>query len=70
MFSGEAWEAYALGMPSEGDSLSLEEHLLICPACQDKLAEVDEYIRVAKVATARAAGVRGRLSKPVAAALA
>jgi anti-sigma factor RsiW len=45
-----SWEEYALGMLSDEDSKSLEEHLLICSACQDLLAEVDEYIRVVKTA--------------------
>jgi predicted anti-sigma-YlaC factor YlaD len=46
------WEEYALGMLSDEDCKPLEEHLLICSACQDLLAEVDEYIRVAKTALA------------------
>jgi len=67
-FPAEVWEKYALGMQSEEDCKSLEEHLLICSACQDLLADADEYIRVAKAAAALAAGTRRRLSKPVAAA--
>jgi hypothetical protein len=64
-FPAEAWEEYALGMPSEEDCTSMEEHLLICPACQDLLAQADEYIEIAKAALAR---TRRRLSKPVAVA--
>lgn len=62
-FSPEAWEEYALGVQSE----EMEEHVLICPACQELLAEADEYIRVAKAALSR---TRRRLSKPVSAAIA
>ena len=64
-FPAEAWEEYALGMPSEEDCTSMEEHLLICPVCQDLLAQADEYIEIAKAALAR---TRRRLSKPVAVA--
>jgi hypothetical protein len=69
-FPEQVWEEYAMGLRSEEDCKSLEEHLLICSTCQDLLAEVDEYIRVAKAAaalfarTARARTAR-RLSKPV-----
>ena len=74
-FPEQVWEEYAMGLQSQEDCISLEEHLLICSACQDLLAEVDEYIRVARAAAAifeRTAGARTararrarRLSKPV-----
>jgi|HubBroStandDraft_6_1064221.scaffolds.fasta_scaffold795053_2 hypothetical protein len=67
-FPEEIWEEYALGMRSEEGCTALEEHLLICAACQDLLAEVDEYIQAVKVAAALLAGTARRLSKPVAAA--
>ena len=67
-FSEQIWEEYARGMRSEEDCRSLEEHLLMCPACQDLLAAADEYIGVAKAAAAIAALPRRRLSKPVATA--
>jgi anti-sigma factor RsiW len=65
-FSAEAWEEYARGMLSEEDLKPLEEHLFLCPACQDALAESDEYIRVAKAAMSR---TRRRWSKSVASAV-
>jgi len=65
-FSAEAWEEYARGMLSEEDSKPLEEHLLVCPACQDALAGWDEYIRVAKAVMSR---TRSRWSKSVASAV-
>jgi hypothetical protein len=68
-FPQEVWEAYALGMKSEQECAPLEEHLLLCPACQDQLANADDYIRVVKAAAALAAGTRRRLSKPMAAAV-
>jgi anti-sigma factor RsiW len=65
-FSAEAWEEYARGTLSEEDSEPLEEHLLVCPACQDSLAASDDYIRVVKAAMS---GTRSRWSKPVASAV-
>jgi hypothetical protein len=67
VFTNDVWEEYALGMRSQNDCMHLEEHLLLCHACQDRLAKADEYIRVAKTAT-RLSGSRKRLSKPAAAA--
>ncbi len=62
-FEEEVLEEYALGMRSEEDCKSLEEHLLICPACQDLLAEVDEYVEVAKAAAALLTGTAKPISK-------
>jgi predicted anti-sigma-YlaC factor YlaD len=77
-FPEAVWEEYAMGLRSEEDCKLLEEHLLICAACQDLLAEADEYIQVAKAATVLTAAMdtpdrplitdfrmRRRLSKPV-----
>ena len=74
-------ENYALGMLSDEDCAPVEEHLLVCSACQDLLADAEEYIQIAKAAMAleRHGGGEGqplvtdfrtrrRLSKPVAAA--
>lgn len=66
-FSESVWETYAMGRLSEEDSKPLEEHLLICPACQDLLAAADEDTEVAKAALAR---TRRRLCKGVSAAVA
>ena len=61
-FPPEVWEEYAMGV----QSAEMEEHVLICRACQELLAEADEYIRVAKAALSRTR----RLSKPVSSAIA
>ncbi len=45
-------EDYAMGMLSDQDCAPLEEHLLVCCACQDLLADADEYIQIAKAALA------------------
>jgi len=54
-FPEEVWEQYARGALSEEECEPLEEHLLICSACQHLLAELDAYIRVIKAAAAVAA---------------
>jgi hypothetical protein len=53
-FSEQTWEDYAMGKLSEPDCEPMEEHLLICPACQDLLADADEYIEAARTAMTRA----------------
>ncbi len=40
----ERLEQYALGRLDEIQSAPVEEHLLICPACQDRLFQTDEYL--------------------------
>lgn len=49
----ETLEEYAFQRLSEADTEGLEEHLLVCGDCQHALAEIDEYILLMKVATAR-----------------
>jgi anti-sigma factor RsiW len=41
----EAIEEYALGKMSVSGAAAFEEHLLICPRCQDRLAELDAFIQ-------------------------
>jgi hypothetical protein len=41
----EILERYALGKLDENDAAPLEEHLFVCHACQDRLADADAYIR-------------------------
>jgi len=50
VFSEDVWEEYALGLRADEDCADLEEHLLICSACQDLVAELDEYVQVVKAA--------------------
>ncbi len=56
--SVEMLEEYAFKRLPEAATESVEEHLLLCGACQNKLREVDEYILLMKQATA------ARLVKP------
>jgi hypothetical protein len=46
-------EEYALRRLSEERSAPIEEHLLLCSACQEALAEIDDYVLVMKAETAR-----------------
>lgn len=41
----EALEHYSLGTLPECELEHFEEHLLVCPSCQDRLAETDRFIR-------------------------
>ncbi len=43
--SEDALEQYALGILAEAELAPLEEHLFLCRSCQDRLAEVDAFIR-------------------------
>jgi hypothetical protein len=50
--SDDLLEMYALGRLPEPAEAPLEEHLLICPACQIRLEQMDDYIRVVQAAAA------------------
>ena len=50
--SEDTLEEYAFGRLAEQDAAPLEEHLLLCAGCQDRLGELDEYIRLMKTAAA------------------
>jgi hypothetical protein len=49
----EMLEEYSLGRLPEAEAECLEEHLLVCPQCQDRLAEVDAFVGAARQAAAR-----------------
>ena len=40
----EDLEKYSLGTSSPADCTRIEEHLLICEGCQDRLRETDDYV--------------------------
>jgi hypothetical protein len=48
----ETLELYALGMCNQKEYDSIEEHLLTCHCCQDRLKDADDYIRTVRVACA------------------
>ena len=43
-------EAYSLGQLATAATASAEEHLLVCGACQDRLAQWDEYTQAMRAA--------------------
>jgi len=48
--SEELFERYSMQQLSEEQMAPLEEHLLVCSLCQQRLNEVDEYIGAMKIA--------------------
>ena len=46
-------EEYAIGRLPGIDCAPVEEHLLICPTCQNNLTKTDEYIRIMRAVLAR-----------------
>jgi anti-sigma factor ChrR (cupin superfamily) len=51
-FPEDVLERYAMGKLSRQECVPLEEHLLICPACQTSLAAAEEYTQVVRAAIA------------------
>ncbi|HZU24705.1 MAG TPA: hypothetical protein VFA04_04235 [Bryobacteraceae bacterium] len=43
-FSDDCLELYALGRLPDAHTIQLEEHLLICDACRDRLAQTERFI--------------------------
>jgi anti-sigma factor RsiW len=52
-FDDEAAERYSLGTLSCEEAKQIEEHLLICEACQSRVAKSDEYVAAMRRAAAR-----------------
>jgi len=50
--SADKLEKYALARGSGTGFAKVEEHLLICSACQERLSGIDEFIAVLKTALA------------------
>jgi hypothetical protein len=46
-------ERYSMATLPEAEAAILEEHLLICPLCQERLTESDEYLRAMRSAASR-----------------
>ena len=59
--SEDLLEKYALRKLTEQELATVEEHLLVCHKCQDRLDEVDEYIQVMKLAVSQHPTLRPRL---------
>jgi len=50
--SDETLEGYAMGSLGEPVLAELEEHLLVCPHCQEQLKEFDSYVAAMRNAAA------------------
>lgn len=51
-FPDDLLESYAMGKLSGHEIEPVEEHLLLCPACQERCARLDDFIEVIKTALA------------------
>src|SRR5262245_2556529 len=49
----EDLERYSMGNSSPEESESIDEHLLTCEDCRDRLRETDEYVRAMRTTAAR-----------------
>ena len=47
----EDLERYSIGISSPAESTHIEEHLLICECCQDRLRETDDYVLAVEMAS-------------------
>lgn len=50
--SDDTLELYSLGTLPDPELVPVEEHLLICSSCQDRLRETDEYVQAMREAAA------------------
>jgi anti-sigma factor RsiW len=53
-------EDYCLGRVPSEELEDIEEHLLVCPACQERLRETDRYIRTMRAAISTLAAAPSR----------
>ena len=51
-FPDDLLENYAMGKLSDQESEPVEEHLLLCSVCQERLDNLDDFIQVIKTALA------------------
>lgn len=49
-FPDDVLENYAMGKLSDQESEPLEEHLLLCSVCQERLEELDGFVQTIKTA--------------------
>jgi anti-sigma factor RsiW len=47
----ELMDRYAMGTLPQESVADVEEHLLVCPTCQDRLTELDEFLTVFRAAS-------------------
>ena len=49
----ESFELYSMGRLPEKELGNFEEHILVCPACEERLTESDRFVRVMRETTRR-----------------
>jgi hypothetical protein len=54
-------DSYALGRLSGGDLAKVEEHLLLCGLCQERLQNLDEFIETLRLSVGKEEEERPRL---------
>lgn len=54
-YDEDCLESYAMGRLREETAAELEEHLLLCEQCQERLERVDDFIRAFRIASNRTA---------------
>jgi len=62
----EALELYAMNRLPETDTEGLETHLLTCERCQERLKDVDEYVKAVRAALRELRSERGKTFEPAA----
>jgi anti-sigma factor RsiW len=58
-FKNDTLEKYALGRLPDSRTASVEEHLLLCGACREKLSEVDAFIELLRLGAPKVMAVSG-----------
>ena len=53
--SDDDLELYAMDRLAEADAAPVEEHLLVCEGCRERLAEWDEYVAAMRTAMSASA---------------
>lgn len=51
-FPDDILEKYAIGKLSDQESEPVEEHLLLCSVCQERLEELDDFVQAIRIALA------------------
>lgn len=51
-FADELLEKYSIGHLSDEQITTVEEHILLCSDCQERLTSIDQFVHVAKAAAA------------------
>ena len=50
---GDVLERYAMGRTTATEAAPIEEHLLVCAGCRDRLSDLDAYIPAIRAALRR-----------------